>query len=249
MIYICRDPLEKLLNKMMAEMKARGSADSVVTMVVGEVVNLNRKVVQKGLTLKRDQLSSECLKLKIEEERTLKVVEGKLDSLVEEALGGASNKGSLRQLGTNLLRLRVMMDKQIMSLMMPPVKNEMSVCAIIEQYSEKLALESICSDDDLNEVDFEAPGQDSKCFSTLDFSHNLDQLLEKTEADSDRLLGDLTTNIGDSKQKSQILQELAKLETIHSILEQLLNVQGEHSLQVMFENNFWSMSLFHLNVT
>ena len=75
------------------------------------------------------------------------------------------------------------------------------------------------------------------------------QLLEKTEADSDRLLGDLTTNIGDSKQKSQILQELAKLETIHSILEQLLNVQGEHSLQVMFENNFWSMCLFHLNVS
>ena len=252
MIYICRDPLEKLLNKMMAEMKARGSADSVVTMVVGEVVNLNRKVVQKGLTLKRDQLSSECLKLKIEEERTLKVVEGKLDSLVEEALGGASNKGSLRQLGTNLLRLRVMMDKQIMSLMMPPVKNEMSVCAIIEQYSEQLALESLCSHDDVNEVDFEAqsaPGQNTKCFSTLDFSHNLDQLLEKTEAESAKLLGDLTTNIGDSKQKSQILQELAKLETIHSILEQLLNVQGEHSLQVMFENNFWSMSLFHLNVT
>ena len=252
MIYICRDPLEKLLNKMMAEMKERGSADSVVTMVVGEVVKLNRKVVQRGLTLQRDQLSSECLKLKIEEERTLKVVEGKLDSLVDEALGGASNKGSLRQLGTNLLRLRVMMDKQIMSLMMPPVKNEMSVCAIIEQYSEKLALESICSAvDDVNEVDFEAPapGQDTKCFSTLDFSHNLDQLLEKTEAESDRLLGDLTTNIGDSKQKSQILQELAKLETIHSILEQLLNVQGEHSLQVMFENNFWSMCLFHLNVT
>ena len=224
---------------MMAEMKERGSADSVVTMVVGEVVNLNRKVVQRGLTLQRDQLSSQCLKLKIEEERTLKVVEGKLDSLVDEALGGASNKGSLRQLGTNLLRLRVMMDKQIMSLMMPPVKNEMSVCAIIEQYSEKLALESTCSDDDLNEVDFDipAPGQNTKCFSTLDFSHNLDQLLEKTEAESDRLLGDLTTNIGDSKQKSQILQELAKLETIHSILEQLKNVQGEHSLQVMFENN------------
>ena len=89
-------------------------------------------------------MSSECVKLKIEEERTLKVVEGKLDFLVDEALGGASNKGSLRQLGTNLLRLRVMMDKQIMSLMMPPVKNEMSVCAIVEQYSEKLALESIC---------------------------------------------------------------------------------------------------------
>ena len=251
MIYICRDPLEKLLNKMMAEMKERGSADSVVTMVVGEVVKLNRKVVQRKLTLQRDQLSSECLKLKIEEERTLKLVEGKLDSLVDEALGGASNKGSLRQLGTNLLRLRVMMDKQIMSLMMPPVKNEMSVCAIIEQYSEKLALESICSDDDVNEVDFEAaaPGQNAKCFSTLDFSHNLDQLLEKTEAESDRLLGDLTTNIGDSKQKSQILQELAKLETIHSILEQLLNVQGEHSLQVMFENNFLSMCLFHLNVS
>ena len=251
MIYICRDPLEKLLNKMMAEMKERGSADSVVTMVVGEIVKLNRKVVQRGLTLQRDQLSSECLKLKIEEERTLKVVEGKLDSLVDEALGGASNKGSLRQLGTNLLRLRVMMDKQIMSLMMPPVKNEMSVCAIIEQYSEKLALESTCADDDVNEVDFEAaaPGQNTKCFSTLDFSHNLDQLLEKTEAESDRLLGDLTTNIGDSKQKSQILQELAKLETIHSILEQLLNVQGEHSLQVMFENNFWSMCLFNLNVS
>ena len=128
----------------------------------------------------------------------------------------------------------------------------MSVCAIIEQYSEKLALESHCSDDDVNEVDFEAqsaPGRDTKCFSTLDFSNNLDQLLEKTEAESDRLLGDLTTNIGDSKQKSQILQELAKLETIHSILEQLLNVQGEHSLQVMFENNFWSMCLFHLNVS
>ena len=177
------------------------------------------------------------------------MVEGKLDSFVEEALGGARNKGSLRQLGTNLLRLRVMMDKQIMSLMMPPVKNEMSVCAIIEQYSEQLALESICSKNDVNEVDFEAAGQDSKCFSTLDFSHNLDQLLEETMADSDRLLGDLTTNIGDSKQKSQILQELAKLETIHSILEQLLNVQGEHSLQVMFENNFWSMCLFHLNVS
>ena len=43
---ICRDPLEKLLNKMMAEMKERGSADSVVTMVVGEIVKLNRKVVQ-----------------------------------------------------------------------------------------------------------------------------------------------------------------------------------------------------------
>ena len=64
MIYICRDPLEKLLNKMMAEMKERGSADSVVTMVVGEIVKLNRKVVQRGLTLQRDQLSSECLKLK-----------------------------------------------------------------------------------------------------------------------------------------------------------------------------------------
>ena len=77
MIYICRDPLEKLLNKMMAEMKARGSADSVVTMVVGEVVNLNRKVVQKGLTLKRDQLSSECLKLKIEEIFHRKILIGK----------------------------------------------------------------------------------------------------------------------------------------------------------------------------
>ena len=83
MIYICRDLLEKLLNKMMAEMKERGSADYVVTMVVGEVVNLNRKVVQRGLTLQRDQLSSECVKLKFEEERTLKVVEGKLDFLVD----------------------------------------------------------------------------------------------------------------------------------------------------------------------
>ena len=216
---------------MMADMKERRSVASVVTLAVTEIVKLREVVMEREMGFRKDKLLSRCLG-KMEEQRTLKDVEQRLSTLVDETLvpGGERNKGNLRQLGTHLLKLKMHMDKQIMSLMMQPEENGKGVCDLVEQYSEDLAEQRICFDmDRVNEVGFEG---EAACFSTLVFSNNLNQLLEKTEIENEQVLGDLAKNMGEKNRNSDIIQHLEQLEAIYQKLEQLLKIQGLLSLQV-----------------
>ena len=163
----------------------------------------------------------------------MKVVEERLSILVDETLGGERSKGILRQLGTNMLKLKIHMDKKIMSLMMQPEENEEELCEIIEQYLEDLAGKRVCLNEQANEVGFEgSTAAEDACFSRIAYSYNLNQLLEKTEKESDRVLGGLTNNLGGSSQKDQIIKQLEQLEAVHQRLEQLQKIQALLSLQV-----------------
>merc|ERR1711989_20450 len=51
----------------------------------------------------------------MDEQRTLKEVDQRLSTLVDETLGGERSKANLRQLGTSLLKLKIWTEKQIMS--------------------------------------------------------------------------------------------------------------------------------------
>ena len=213
---------------MMADLKEHGSVASVLTMAVSEMVQRRDEVVERRLSFQKERFLSQCSG-KVEEQRTLKEVERRFSTLVDEALRGERNKANLRQFGTNLLKLRVDMDKQIMSLMMQPEETERGVCEILEEYSEDLGGRKVCSSNErANEVAFEpSAAADDGCFSNIAFSYNLDQLLEKTETESERVL---TNNMGSFNQK--IIQQLEQLEEVHQRIEHLRKIQGLLSLQV-----------------
>ena len=213
---------------MMADLKEHGSVASVLTMAVSEMVQRRDEVVERRLSFQKERFLSQCSGM-VEEQRTLKEVERRFSTLVDEALRGERNKANLRQFGTNLLKLRVDMDKQIMSLMMQPEETERGVCEVVEEYSEDLAGKRVCSSNErANEVAFEGSTEAADaCFSNIAFSYNLDQLLEKTETESERVL---TNNMGSFNQK--IIQQLEQLEEVHQRIEQLRKIQGLLSLQV-----------------
>ena len=212
----------------MADLKEHGSVASVLTMAVSEMVQRRDEVVERRLSFQKERFLSQCSGM-VEEQRTLKEVERRFSTLVDEALRGERNKANLRQFGTNLLKLRVDMDKQIMSLMMQPEETERGVCEVVEEYSEDLAGKRVCSSNErANEVAFEGSTEAADaCFSNIAFSYNLDQLLEKTETESERVL---TNNMGSFNQK--IIQQLEQLEEVHQRIEQLRKIQGLLSLQV-----------------
>ena len=212
---------------MMADLKEGGSVASVVTMAVTEIVQRRDEVVERRLSFHKEKFLSRCSG-KVEEQRRLKEVEERLSTLVDEALRGERSKAKLRQFGTNLLKLRVQMDKQIMSLMMQPEETERGICEIVEEYSEDLGGKRICSsNEEANEVAFEGSTADDACFSNVAFSYNLEQLLEKTETESEMVL---TKNMGSFNQK--IIQQLEQLEEVHQRIEQLQKIQDLLSLKV-----------------
>ena len=94
---------------MMADLKEHGSVASVLTMAVSEMVQRRDEVVERRLSFQKERFLSQCSG-KVEEQRTLKEVERRFSTLVDEALRGERNKANLRQFGTNLLKLRVDMD-------------------------------------------------------------------------------------------------------------------------------------------
>ena len=217
---------------MMADLKEQGSVATVVAMVVTEIVKLREGVMKRRMSFQKERSLSQCWGM-MKEQGTLKEVEERLSMLVDETLGGERSKGILRQLGTNMLKLKIHMDKKIMSLMMQPEENEEGLCEIVEQYLEDLAGKRVCSDDQTNEVGYEGSTEaEDACFSRIAYSYNLNQLLEKTEKESDRVLGGLTNHVGGSSQKDQIIQQLEQLEAVHQRLEQLQKIQALLSLQV-----------------
>jgi len=66
-----RDPVERLLNRMMADLKERGSVASVVTMAVTEIVQRRDEVVERRLSFHKEKFLSRCSG-KVEEQRRLK---------------------------------------------------------------------------------------------------------------------------------------------------------------------------------
>ena len=211
----------------MADLKKHGSVASVVSMAVSEIVQRREEVAQRRLSFQNEKSLSKCSG-KIEEQRTLKEVEQTLSMLVDEAVRGERKKADLRKFATNLLKLKMHADKQIMSLMMQPDESGRGVCEIVEEYSEDLAGKKVCiSNEQTNGVALEGSEADDVCFSNIAFSYNLDQLLEKTESESERVL---TNNMGSFNQK--IIEQLEQLETFHQRIEQLRKIQGLLSLQV-----------------
>lgn len=216
---------------MMADLKEDGSIALVVTMAVSEILERRKEVMERRLSFQKEKSLSRQCSGKMDEQRTLKEVDQKLSTLVDETLGGERSKANLRQLGTSLLKLKIWTEKQIMSLMMQPEENERGVCQIVEEFSKDLAKKRVCSNEQVNEVGFKgsAAAGDDECFSNIAFSYNLIQFLEKTESESKQIL---TNNMGGFNQKDQIIEQLERLEAIHQRLEQLQKIQGLLSLQV-----------------
>ena len=217
---------------MMADLKEQGSVASVVAMAVTEIVKLREGVVERRISFQKERSLSQCWGI-VEEQGTLEEVEERLGTLVDQTLGGERSKGILRQLGTNMLKLKIHMDKKIMSLMMQPEKSIGGLCELVEQYSEDLAGKSVCSDEQANEVGFEgSTAAEDACFTRIAYSYHLNQLLEQTERESEMVLGGLTNNMGGFNQKDQIIKQLEQLEAVHQRLEQLQKIQALLSLQV-----------------